>query len=154
MGEKKSFQEILDEQLVRAKKNAAAPAEPPTTPAPLRFEFDFSFVTQRSTITKSKLEAYPRPAIKLAPPPPARPKDQLVAIAGFSSIEIAAMKTLNLSVEKDLSRNALKAKYRALVRKCHPDHQSAHLTEAEKRSLTERFQAVLEAYQILSLVFS
>jgi hypothetical protein len=152
MGEKKSFQEILDEQL----KKKAPSQEPQGTSGTtdFRFEFDFFFLAKPATAKKTTAHAYPRPVVRATKPRALPAPDQTIEISKLSQEEVRALVALGLKVTGELSRNAFKAKYRELVRQLHPDHHPAGLPEKESQARLAKFREVLEAHQLLETAFA
>lgn len=149
----KTFHEILSEKLQRQEPPKASPEAKTFQPA---LEFDLSTVQFGQTLFRPK-GVYPRnevkPAARPAPVKPAPPADKVIATSHLTAAEKLALRSLEIVEEALLSRNEVKNKHRALVRKFHPDRHPAGLSELERRLLTEKFQLIQESYQMLEEAF-
>jgi DnaJ-domain-containing protein 1 len=154
MGEK-SFREILEESL---KSKAHSPRPEPKMEIQ-RPAFDEGWlnglkppVTQ---IAAKMAEVYPRqPTAKVKPTP--KPKtDKVIAVALLTTSELTALPILGIAATTIfLSKSDVKSTYRSLVRQFHPDRHPAGLSRSESLKLTEKFQSIQAAYEVLEGAFA
>lgn len=149
----KTFHEILNEKM-GAKEPQTADSRRENFE--IRPEFDLSLVQFTQTVFRPRA-AYPKGEVKVAPPKaapkPPPPVDKVIETELLSAAERLAIGALEIKEEAFLSRNEVKAKHRALVRKLHPDRHPAGLSDLERRLLSEKFQLVQESYELLEDAF-